>query len=489
MKVAVIGAGLGGLSAAVEASAEGHDVQVFEAAEAAGGKAGVVEVDGAQCDTGPSVLTLPDVFDGLFRRSGSSLAREVQLRTEAHAFRYRFPEGHEVVLHHDLERSLDSVREALGPEAAQEMKAHLEYAKSIWDVSAPHFVYGDAPSMRTIMKLGVSKLAEVQRIDAMRTMWSAICARVKNRDLQWIFARYATYNGSNVFKAPATLNCISWVELGLGGYGVEGGIHALVQRIVARAEHMGVRFHFNAKVDQILTRRGRVQGLRVNGADAPFDAVVTNGDVRGLPRLLDPKKKVKPPEDDGSMSAWNAIVRTRRQTDRTAHAVLFPRDYIQEFRDIFERSRPPAEPTVYVCAQGPSHGRPGWPEDEALFLMANAPATSASMTQDQFETLEAQALERLRQVGWIQPGDEVVWRRTPFGLAERFPYSFGSLYGAASNSPFSAFKRAGNRHGSVRGLYIASGTAHPGGGMPLSVLSGRSAIRALREDHGQAATG
>jgi phytoene desaturase len=482
VKVCVVGAGLGGLSAAIEIAADGHDVEVFEAASEPGGKAGTVVLEGVECDTGPSVLTLPDAFDGLFQRAGSRLEDEVELRTRTHAFRYRFPEGHEVTIHQKLSDTLDSVRDALGPEAAAQLGAHLEYAKSIWDVSAPHFVYGDAPSMRTILKLGVSKLAEVQKIDAMRSMWGAITARVEHRDIRWILARYATYNGSNVFKAPATLNCISWVELGLGGYGVTGGIHAVVKRLAALAESMGIRFHFEKPVEQIVTRRNRARGVRVDGSEVPCDAVVYNGDVRGVPRMLAPDRPHKAPEETGSMSAWNAIVRAKRKHDRPAHSVFFPREYSEEFRDIFERGRPPEEPTIYVCAQEVSHGRTGWDEEEPLFLMANAPSTTAPVAAETFEALESQILSRLVEAGFIESSDRVLWRRTPAELAARFPDSHGSLYGAASNSPFSAFKRAGNRHGSVRGLYLASGTAHPGGGMPLSVLSGRSAARALRED-------
>lgn len=482
MKVGVVGAGLGGLSAAIEAAADGHQVEVYEMGDRAGGKAGMVEVEGVCCDTGPSLLTLPDVFDHAFRRAGSRLEDEVELRTLRPSFLYRFPEGHEIRFQPSIEETAEELRGTLGPKAADEFRGFLNYARDIWEASAPHFVYGDAPSMGTILKLGVSKVAEVRKIDSMRTMWSAIESRVSHRDLQWIFARYATYNGSNVFRAPATLNCICWVEMGIGGFGVTGGIHALVDRLVARAEQLGVSFHFSQRVDRIVTRWGKVKGLDVGGREVPLDAVVVNGDVRGLPKLLDPNKRPKSGDDEGSMSAWNALVRGRRQPDRPPHAVLFPRDYTEEFRDIFERRRPPLDPTIYVCAKGPAHGSPGWEEDEPLFLMANAPATTAPMTPDMFDRIESDALDRLRRVGWIAPEDRVLWRRVPSDLAARFPDSHGSIYGAASNSSFSAFKRPGNRHGSVKRLYLASGTAHPGGGMPLSVLSGRAAARALRED-------
>jgi phytoene dehydrogenase-like protein len=164
--------------------------------------------------------------------------------------------------------------------------------------------------------------------------------------------------------------------------------------------------------------------------------------------------------------------------------VLFPAEYLQEFTDIFDHDQPPAEPTVYLCAQEACHGRTGWAEQEPVFVMANAPAEPENEARppEVWEALGRTVLERLDAAGLRASGDAIVWERTPTQLAAAFPGSRGSIYGAASNSPLSAFRRPANQVRSVRGLFLASGSAHPGGGVPLCLLSGQAAAEAALAD-------
>jgi 1-hydroxycarotenoid 3,4-desaturase len=190
------------------------------------------------------------------------------------------------------------------------------------------------------------------------------------------------------------------------------------------------------------------------------------------------------------MSAWNALVRTPRRPGRAAHTILFPAHYEDEFADIFDRGAIPRDPAIYVCAQGVAHGRAGWAEEEALFVMANAPALGDERRRDgphdptagAFDSLAATAMQRLRAEGIVHVASRIVWRRSPRELGVRFPGTRGALYGAASNNLFAAFRRPSNRVQSVGGLYLASGSAHPGGGVPMAALSGSHAARALMED-------
>lgn len=189
------------------------------------------------------------------------------------------------------------------------------------------------------------------------------------------------------------------------------------------------------------------------------------------------------------MSGWTGIVRARRrvgQDARAAHTVLFPEEYLEEFADIFDRDRPPQAPTVYCCAQEPCHQRRGWADHEPVFIMTNAPPEprGGARPAEVYTALRERALGRLRGAGLIDGDDAVVWERAPAGLAAAYPGSRGALYGASSNSLFAAFKRPANRVSGLPGLYLASGSAHPGGGMPLCVLSGRMAARHVCEDLG-----
>ena len=485
----VIGAGMGGLSAAIALAARGLSVGVLEAAESPGGKLGVIVIDGVEVDTGPSVLTLPEVLDQVLRLAGTSLQDELSLREPAPAFRYLYPDGAAVDVYPALEDTLHSVRNSLGGDAARELELFLDYSRRIWEAAGPHFVFGPAPSPRLLIRAGPGVLASLFGIDPFGRMWKAIEQRVRSTHLRMLLARYATYNGSDVRRAPATLNCIAHVELALGGYGVQGGMYEITRALLRAAERVGVRIHTGTRVERIQAQDGGIRGaVSTDGRLWKASTVVGNADSAHVLGDLLPDQ-ARAPKPDLSMSGWTGMIRARRRTGeaaRVAHTVLFPSDYLQEFADIFDYDRPPTEPTVYLCAEEPCHGREGWPEDEPVFVMANAPAEPASGARapavwDQFRQA---VLRRMDNAGLRDPGDALVWERTPTGLANAFPGSRGSIYGAASNSPLAAFRRPPNRVPGMRGLYLASGSAHPGGGVPLCLLSGQAAAAAALADLG-----
>lgn len=489
-EIVVVGGGLGGLSAAIAAACDGHSVRLLEGSSSLGGKAGTVVLDGVEVDTGPSVLTMPDVFDTLLRRAGTSLAEEAPIFQPTPACRYHFVDGLTVDLFSSRDETRASVAAALGSTAAHQLDAFLDHARKVWDSAAPWFIYRDAPSPTGVIAMGPAAWRDLTRVDAFRTMDRAIEVLVKEPRLRWILRRYATYNGSDPRTAPGTLNCIAHVELGLGVYGVEGGIASLVRALARVATRLGVEIETGARVERITTQGGRVTGVVCqDGAVHAAQAVIANADARHVLVDLLPKgtRHGLPEEPVPSTSGWVGIVRARRRAERVPHAVLFPNDYAHEFIDLFDHDRPPVDPTVYLCAQERAHHRTGWADAEPLFIMANAPAEPATGARpSDGGALKATVEGRLRKAGLIGPEDAVVWERSARELAAQFPGTRGAIYGGASNDRFAAFRRPPNRVSSVPGLYLASGSAHPGGGMPLCVLSGVAAARAVAEDLGKA---
>lgn len=484
LDVIVVGSGVGGLSAAISLGSAGLRVLVLEAAAQIGGKAGVVNVEGVEFDTGPSVLTLPDTFDAIFAQAGLNFRELVRLRRPDPAFRYRFPSGATLDVFHELERTCESVGSVLGTKAREEFRHYLDNAKTIWDLAAPHFVLSEAPDLGGLLFSGISRLRALSVIDPLRTMQTAIERTVQTPELRTLLERYATYNGSDVRRAPATLGCIAHVELALGGFGVDGGIYQLVLALAQAAKHVGVEIRTQEPVAELLVRSGKIAGVRTEaGSEILAGCVVANTDLGQLVQTLLPPNLGKSLAPDGelSMSAYTAVYRAKKRPERVrvAHEVVFPSNYLGEFADIFDRQRSPEDPAVYLCAQSACHNRATWPDHEPVFVMANAPAVVAGSKDGDAKLLRERVEQTLRRADLITADDQTVFERSPNDLARRFPGSHGALYGLASNSPMSAFKRAPNEAKRIPGLYLAGASAHPGGGLPMVALSGQRAAEGV----------
>ncbi len=505
LDVVVVGGGMGGLAAAIALGASGRRVRLCEAGPVVGGKVGSVVVDGVECDTGPSVLTLPDVVDAVLRRAGMSVAESLALVRPSPAFRYHFPSGRQLDVFVDVDETLASVRDALGPASADEMRRFLAYAGRIWEASKDHFVFAAAPTVSRLVQLAFSRPRDLIDVDPLRSMAASIEARVRSPELRLLLLRYATYNGSNPYTAPATLNCIAHVELALGGFGVAGGMMELLRVLARAADKVGVEVVTGARVDRVVIDGGVVRGVDVGGAFVACSSVVVNADVGWL-RSTKPAPSLRlPPPSTPSMSGATAIVRAKRnrKVARVAHEVVFADDYAAEAAEIFGGHRPPTTPTVYLCSQERAHERRGWADDEPVFVMVNTPPIGRAdgrednSDDDIDDNIDdnsdndclQRGLVRAQAAGLLAPGDTVVWQRGARELAAQFPGSQGSLYGAASNDRRAAFQRPGNVVDGVRGLYLASGSAHPGGGVPLCLQSGLLAADAILASTGTGAAG
>ena len=236
----VIGGGFGGLSAAIRLGAQGHRVLLLEKDSHLGGKAGVYIDGDFRCDTGPSVLTMLDEAIELFSFGSNPLDDYVNFIQSSPAFRYLYDDGTILDVHHELDKTRNSIETTLGTSAKQEFDTFMLYSKDIWDGSAPLFVQAPAPHWTDLLFLAVRNWSLIPKMDPLRSMQAGIARFVSNPYLKDLLLRYATYNGSDPRQAPATLNCIAHVELALGGYGVDGGIEALVSGLRKVAIENGV---------------------------------------------------------------------------------------------------------------------------------------------------------------------------------------------------------------------------------------------------------
>ena len=479
--VVVIGGGFGGLSAAIRLASAGKHVTLLEMSSTLGGKAGCFVDGDFQSDTGPSVLTMVDEAIELLSLGEGPWQKRIDFIQATPAFRYIYPDGTILNIAHSLEKTIHNIRETLGTNAAHEFQAFMHYSQKIWDGSAPLFIHRTAPSWIDLLKLGLQQWRLIPTMDPFRNMQQGIKRFVQNPYLQNLLLRYATYNGSDPRQAPATLNCIAHVELALGGYGVRGGISNLVGALVSLATELGVEIRTDSMVQQIRQTSTVQSVILTTGEEILCCAVVVNADASHFKdTLLETvhRSKVHIPKPY-SMSGWTAIYEVPHQI-RVPHTVLFPDNYLQEFIDIFDKNRPPNDPTIYVCAQTACHQRPITARNtEALFVMINTPPEpedGASTTN--WVQVEHRVRQKLQDASLLPKSAVLRWSRTPSDLSRLFPGSRGAIYGSSSNNRFAAFTRPSNALTSMPGIFLASGSAHPGGGMPMAMISGKLASEA-----------
>lgn len=487
MTVRIIGAGLGGLSAAIHLAAAGHDVIVHERNSRVGGKASEIQADGFRFDTGPSLLTMPFVLEQLYAAAGTSPEERVQLLPVDPICRYHFSDGSVLDAAADEEALLTQIK-SFAPGEDDALRRFLDYSQRIYELTSDIFLFNSIGDLRKLLRLrNVPTLLRLPQIDAFRSVHEGVASFFRDARLRQLFDRYATYNGSDPYRAPATLNIIPYVEYRLGGFYVRGGMYALVRSLHDVAVGLGVRFLFGSSVDTIETGDGRVRGVRVDGAMHAADAVISNADaVYTMTRLLPQSERRKrkyarlEPSCSGLVFLWGV---RGIHAQLAHHNIFFSKNYREEFEDIFTRLQPPADPTVYVSITSradPGHAPAG---HENWFVLVNMPYLTEERHEDSVTHMRDRILARLREAG-LDISSDIVHESvvTPEDFAHRYNANRGSIYGISSNARNAAFLRPQNRVRSVPGLYLCGGAAHPGGGVPLVLLSGRLAAEAMLED-------
>jgi phytoene desaturase len=481
MKVIVIGAGIGGLSAAIHLAARGQQVTVLERNPQVGGKMYEISADGFRWDTGPSVITMRHVFEDLFCTAGRRLEDYLTLRPVEPLTRYFYPDG--VVL--DATGNLSEMAqriEQIEPRDVEGYLAYLAYAARIHRITGPVFIYDQPPTFRRILQ---TPLRDMPAVDPLRTMDAAIRSFVRSPHLRQMLGRFGTYVGGNPFASPATLNVIAHVELTGGVWYPQGGIYAIARAFERLARELGVEICTDTHVDQITVQDGRVTGVRLrNGDTLPADAVIANCDVATVYERLLPRENVRPAKlkrltsAEPSCSGYLLLLGVEGEYPQLAHHnILFSSDYRREFDDIFKHGVPPDEPTIYVSITSKSDPQHAPPGHENWFVMVNAPAYDERWDwQAQGAAYRERVLARLATFGLDVRGRIRSERiLTPIDLERMNGARRGALYGQSSNDRFSALRRPHNRADDVRGLYFAGGTTHPGGGVPMVALSGKVA--------------
>lgn len=485
--VVVVGAGIGGLVAALLLACRGLRVTVLERAPTPGGKMRQVWVGGAPIDSGPTVFTMRWIFEEIFGAAGSSLEANLRLTPLEILARHVWHDGARLDLHADPQRSAEAIGAFAGGDEARRFLRFCAKAAEIYaTLEAPYIRSAKPTFFEMVGRLGPHGLATLASVGPFATLWFALSRRFRDPRLRQLFGRYATYCGSSPWAAPATLMLVAKVEMD-GVWSVDGGIHEVARALAALAVRRGVAFRYGTACDGIEVRDGRAAGVRLEGGERlAADAIVFNGDATALARgllgaaAMPAVRAVAPRERSLSALTWS-IRAAARGFPLAHHNVFFDGDYASELRDIFRLRRLPRRATVYVCAQDRTEGAPPPQGAERLFALVNAPAVGDTdhLDRAEIDACEQACFALVNRCGLqVDRCEENTVRTTPADFERLFPASGGALYGRATHGWMALFKRPSSAS-ALPGLYLAGGTVHPGPGMPMAAMSGRLAAATL----------
>lgn len=479
-KAFIIGAGIAGIATAIRLAIKGHTVEVFEANNYPGGKLSEFEKDGFRFDAGPSLLTMPQYVDELFELAGKKPSDYFNYQKLDVLCNYFYEDGTRLTAYADKEKFAKEITTATS-EAPSAIKKYSYNSRNLYNITNHVFLERSLHQLKTYLRWDTLRsIFRLRQIDAMRTMHNANKSFFKDERMVQFYDRFATYNGSNPYQAPATLNIIPHIEQHFGAYFPAGGMYSIVTGLVKLAEELGVKFHYNSLVEEIVLKGKKAIGIKVKGELLAGDIIISNMDVwftyhkllKAYPNLY-PKKILAQERSSSALIFYWGINKQFPQLH--LHNIFFSADYEQEFSHIWQQKNIYDDPTVYLNISSKFK-----PDDapigcENWFVMINVP----SNTGQDWDVLIAVARQNILNKLSTNLGEDISKLiisesiLDPRGIESRTSSYQGSIYGTSSNSRFAAFLRHANKSAKISNLYFCGGSVHPGGGIPLCLLSAK----------------
>ncbi|HEY3370325.1 MAG TPA: 1-hydroxycarotenoid 3,4-desaturase CrtD [Prolixibacteraceae bacterium] len=471
VKAIIIGSGIGGLATAIRLARQGIGVEVYESSDQAGGKISDRTINGFRFDAGPSLLTLPELLMELLDEDLQFPIKKLDIITQ-----YFYEDGTRLTAYSDVQKLAAEIGGKLQvPEAR--VTAYLEKAATVYKLTADLFIFGSFHRFKNLLKWkSLKTLLNFRKLQVFSSLHKFNVHELGEKRLVQLFDRYATYNGSNPYKTPATLSVISHLEHNLGAFIPEEGMISITESLMQQAVRLGVKFHFNEPVRKVEIKDGRVQGIWVNKGFIPADIVVSDIDIQRFYSSLlpDSRRLAKITKEERSSSAlifyWGM---KGNFTELDIHNIFFSANYKEEFDHLFLKKDVYDDPTVYIYISS-KYRKEDAPEGfENWFVMINAPADVGQNWEELIDHARYRILEKLERI----LGQELRYCivnetvTSPPKIARQTGSVNGSIYGSSSNSRYASFNRHANFRKDIGGLYFVGGSVHPGGGIPLCLSS------------------
>jgi phytoene desaturase len=478
MNCAVIGSGIAGIATAIRLKLKGLDVDVFEAGEAAGGKLKEKQAKGYRFDLGPSVFTMPQLVDELFILAGKDPRKYFSYTRLDTSFKYHFEDGMCINAYAEPTLFAKEIAEKTNDSEASFWK-YLKDIRIKYDITNEVFIENSLHVFRNFLKFKVLYgVLNFHKIDAFKSMREGNRKFFKDPRLVQLFDHYASYVGSNPLVAPATLNLISHLVLNIGAFVPDKGMYAMVKALVKLAEELGVKFHYNSPVEEIIVKGRNVAGIRVKQGIIAYDRVVSNMDIyytyhKLLPHEKKPVKILDQPKSSSVICFYWGI--KGLQSPLGLHNMLFTKNEDEEYNTIFENKNISNDPSIYVCVSSKHIQEDAPAGGENWFVLITAPHDHNQNWDEIVHRTRENVIHKINRMLSIDLKKHIEYEDvlTPPLIKDRYMSAFGAVFGNSSNNRFAAFLRHSNFSSKIDGLFFASGSVHPGAGIPMCLNSAK----------------
>lgn len=477
-KVAVIGSGIGGIASAIHLKNKGYEVSIFEKNSYPGGKLSEINKDGFRFDAGPSLLTLPELIDDLFIRSGKNPRDYIDFVKLNSSCKYFYEDKTIINAYNDIDRFASEIENNTS-DSKESVYKYLKNSETIYNLTSEVFIFKSLHKFSNFLSKDTLKgILNIGKVDVFRTMNKANEKLFKDPKTIQLFNRYATYNGSNPYKAPATLNVISHLEHNNGAYMAKGGMYQVVKSLMQLSEEIGIKTFYNSKIEKIIIEDNKAKGLIIDGVKREFDIIINNMDV--INSYKNVLKDISPPKhllkQEGSSSAlifyWG-VKGNISQLD--IHNIIFSKNYKKEFSYLFDEHEIYKDPTVYIYISSKVNIQDAPTDHENWFVMINVPYNSEQDWDKLIKSARKNIINKINRVLDINLEDCILSEDIldPRLIETKTSSYRGSLYGISSNNKYAAFLRHPNFLSNIKNLYFCGGSVHPGGGIPLALASAK----------------
>ena len=476
-KVAIIGSGIAGIATSIRLKAKGFDVTVYEKNSFPGGKLSSFKLGEFRFDAGPSLFTMPQYVDELFEISGENPKEHFKYKKKKIACKYFWEDESIFNAYSDKEKFYDECENKFNVERKQ-IKKYLNKAKKKFDLTRKIFLEKSLHKINSFLNYETVKaLFSLNIYQINKNLNEVNQKEIEEKHLVQLFNRYATYNGSSPYKTPGMMTLIQHLESHYGTYIPLKGMYDISNSLYRLAQRKGVKFEFESEVEKIEIQNNQATGIIVNNKLKRFDKIVSNSDVYSTYKYLLKEKlnhnSLKQERSSSAIIFYWGIKKIYKQLD--LHNIFFSDNYEKEFKYIFDENKIIDDPTIYVNITSKDVPADSPESCENWFVMVNSPFNTGQDWEKIKNTLRSNIISKLERILKENISNNIVEERiyTPVDLESNTNSHQGSLYGISSNNKFSAFLRHPNFLKKIPNLYFCGGSVHPGGGIPLCLLSAK----------------